>query len=63
MAAFLKRVRRLIYEEDGPTTVEYATLLGIIAAGVLIAMGGFGEKVHVIYVKLRAALSVADAEE
>ena len=63
MNKFLDIARTFIFEEDGPTAVEYATLLGIIAAGALVAMGGFGDKMNEIYVRLRAALSAADPVE
>jgi Flp pilus assembly pilin Flp len=59
MNTFLERTRRLIRGEEGPTATEYATLLGIIAAGVIFAMSNFGDKVYVIYVQLRNALTIS----
>ncbi len=59
MDTFLKRARRFIREDAGPTAVEYATLLGIIAAGAIVSLSAFGDKVHVIYVQLRDALNIA----
>ena len=61
MDAFLKRARRFIREEEGPTSVEYATLLGLIAAGVLVALSAFGDRVYAIYLALHTALPTADA--
>ena len=60
MNAFLKRARRFIREEEGPTSVEYATLLGLIAAGVLVALSAFGDRVYTIYVSLRDAFDSVD---
>jgi len=59
MAGIIKTIRRFIREEDGPTAVEYATLLGIIAAGALTALSNFGDKVHNLYQQLKAALDTA----
>jgi len=56
-----RTIGRLVREDDGPTSVEYATLLGIIAAGAIFAMSAFGDKVQEIYVQLRDALEIADA--
>lgn len=60
MAKFLNTARRFIREEDGPTTVEYATMLGIIAGAALVSMASFGDKMNQIYVRLEGALSAAD---
>lgn len=54
-----RTISRLVWEDDGPTSVEYATLLGIIAAGAIFAMSAFGDKVQEIYVQLRDALDIS----
>lgn len=51
---------RFLRDEDGPTAVEYAVLLAIISGGALVALADFGDRVHEVYVRIRAALATAD---
>jgi Flp pilus assembly pilin Flp len=44
--------------EDGPTTTEYAVLLGVIAVAVIGALSLFGVKMDNIYTTLNSTLQV-----
>ncbi len=59
MSELNERFRQFVREEDGPTAVEYAALVGIIAAGAIVAMSNFGDQVEVIYTELKGALDGA----
>ena len=53
----LTRLRELAREDDGPTAVEYAAMLGIIVAGAIASLSQFGNGVHNIYLTLNSALT------
>lgn len=38
----MQSLKRFLAEEDGPTAVEYAVLLGLILMAVVSAIGAFG---------------------
>jgi pilus assembly protein Flp/PilA len=38
----MQALRRFLEEEDGPTAVEYAVMLGLILAGCLVAIDLLG---------------------
>lgn len=51
-----RAVRRLLRADTGPTTTEYAVMLGLI---VLVAMAGIraiGEKMYLLYDIINAAV-------
>jgi Flp pilus assembly pilin Flp len=54
------RLGQFLRDESGPTTVEYAALVGVISAGALAALSGFGDGVYAIYAAIDGALSTAD---
>ncbi len=58
MRTILQTCRNFIGDETGPTATEYAVMLGIISAGVIVAMAGFGDGVDEIYQRLNAAITI-----
>jgi len=42
--------------EAGPAATEYAVLIAVIAIGVLVAMGGFGDSMNGIYLAISGAV-------
>ena len=44
----LKELNRLLNDEEGLTTVEYAIAGGLVAAAVVTAFTGLGENVNVV---------------
>lgn len=57
MQRFIKRVRRLIGLEDGPTAVEYAVMLALIVLVCLAAIRTLGTNTKTTFT--RAANSIA----
>lgn len=58
MKSIQKLLRRFVSLEDGPTTTEYAVLLGVIAVAVIGALSLFGVKMDNIYTTLNSTLQV-----
>ena len=56
MNRMLHSIVEFLRSEDGPSTVEYATLLGLIAAAAIGALSAFGTQVNALYVIIRGAL-------
>lgn len=50
------RWKRLLSEESGATTVEYALLLGLIIVVSVTTLGGFGTGVNNVYNIIDGAL-------
>lgn len=50
-----KGLRRLAREEDGPTVVEYAVLLGLIVLVAMASIRAIGEKMYLLYEIINAA--------
>jgi pilus assembly protein Flp/PilA len=59
MYAVLRHVRRFLQQEDGPTAVEYAVMLGFIIVVVFAAVQTVGSKTNTVYSTpaLQSALS------
>lgn len=57
MSDLKKAALRLWREEDGPTAVEYAVLVGIICGGALLALDDFGDRVLALYLAIDTALT------
>ncbi len=55
MKPLLKQLLPVLRSDDGPTAVEYAVLLGVIAVGTLAAMATFGVKMEAIYTIIASA--------
>ena len=56
MNRMLHSMVEFLRSEDGPSAVEYATLLGLIAAAAIGALTAFGGQVDALYVLIRGAL-------
>lgn len=56
MSALLRRAVELLRGDDGPTTVEYAVLLALIAITALTTMATFGERMDGIYTAIAGAV-------
>ncbi len=52
----MRRFKRFLSEESGPTTVEYAILLTLLVLGSVTTLGGFGGGVKNIYTSISGAL-------
>jgi pilus assembly protein Flp/PilA len=42
MSTFIKRVRGFIKSEDGPTAVEYAVMVALIAVAIIVSVRALG---------------------
>lgn len=58
MNVFRQFVLRFKRDEAGPTAVEYAVLLAVIAATAISAFSLFGDHVDTIFTIISATLSV-----
>ncbi len=56
MNPLLQQLLTVLRSDDGPTAVEYAVLLGVIAIGTLTAMAGFGTNMNAIYTTIASAV-------
>jgi pilus assembly protein Flp/PilA len=56
MGTLRRRTLELIVRDDGPTAVEYAVLLALIAVAALTAMATFGQRVDAIYAAIRGVM-------
>ena len=52
----MNRWRQFLTEDDGPTMVEYALLLGLIVLVSVTTLGGFGTGMHNIYIIISGAM-------
>lgn len=52
-------VGRLLRNDDGPTSAEYAVLLAVIVVAAIVGLGTFGDGVHGLYVEISSALTLA----
>ena len=58
MSALLRRARELLHRDDGPTTVEYAVMLALIAITALTTLALFGVRLDGIYAAIAGAVGV-----
>ncbi|WMC11885.1 pilus assembly protein [Oceanimonas pelagia] len=56
-----KELLRLVNDEDGLTVVEYAIAGGLVAAGVVTAFVGLGERVDLVITDLCGSVGKSDA--
>ena len=40
-----ERIKKLLADEDGATVVEYALLVGLIACGLILSIGGLRDSI------------------
>jgi pilus assembly protein Flp/PilA len=52
MKSTLKKLRRFLASEDGPTAVEYAVMLSLIVAVCLSAITSIGTKANSVFSKV-----------
>ena len=57
MRISLSRLRRLIFEEDGPTAVEYAVMLALIVVVCLTAIKTIGTNAKTTFSNVASSLS------
>jgi pilus assembly protein Flp/PilA len=55
------QIRRFLIEEDGPTAVEYAVLVGIIVVSILSVMWGMAASMSSTYSSVSGALSTVNS--
>ena len=53
----VKRLRRLLTDDDGPTAVEYAVLLGLIASVMFIAISNVGSGANTVFQNVSQSFS------
>jgi Flp pilus assembly pilin Flp len=53
----LQRMRALIRDDSGPTSVEYAVMLALIAMGALIAVQTLGNTINAMVEDLHETIS------
>ena len=49
MNTMISRVRNFLTSEDGPTAVEYAVLVGLIVAGLAVAVPPLANKISTVF--------------
>ena len=50
----MKLFERLVHDDSGATAVEYALLLGGVAAAIIVMIYVFGSKVNNLYVPVQS---------
>ena len=55
MKIILKRIEAFVREDDGPAATEYAVLLALIAAVIIVTVGLFGARVNDLYASVVGA--------
>ena len=56
MKSVMKKVRRFLASEDGPTAVEYAVMLALIVCVCLSAITSIGTKASSVFSKVANSL-------
>ncbi|WP_169977835.1 Flp family type IVb pilin [Tautonia rosea] len=46
MSTFIKRIRGFIKSEDGPTAVEYAVMVALIAVAIIVGVRSLGTSMN-----------------
>ena len=46
MSTFIKRIRGFIKSEDGPTAVEYAVMVALIAVAIIVGVRTLGTNMN-----------------
>jgi len=63
MKKTIQAVRQFLVEENGPTAVEYAVLLGMIIVGCIITVGLLGGHVLTIFQNAEAQVGAVPAPQ
>ena len=61
MRMLTTKIRRFLIEEDGPTAVEYAVLVGLLVVSILSVMWGMAASMSSTYSSVTATLSSANS--
>jgi pilus assembly protein Flp/PilA len=56
MKSFVKKLRRFLFVDEGPTAVEYAVMLMLIVLVCLSAITTIGQKVNSIFSKVGSSI-------
>lgn len=56
MNAMMSRVRRFLTSEDGPTSVEYALMVGLIAAALVTTVTSLKTAVAAVFTAVSGSL-------
>jgi len=57
MNSLVKKVRRFLVSEDGPTAVEYAVMLGLIVVAIVTIVGSLAKSVSGTFSTVSSSLS------
>lgn len=57
LASFPTQARRFLLDEQGPSAVEYAVLLGLIVLTAAGAIRAIGESMHGLWVTIHSAVN------
>ena len=55
------QIRRFLIEEDGPTAVEYAVLVGLLVVSILSVMWGMAASMSSTYSSVSGALNTGNS--
>jgi pilus assembly protein Flp/PilA len=56
MTTLINRIRRFIKNEDGPTAVEYAVMVALIAVAIIVTVQALGENLNTTFGNVSDAL-------
>jgi pilus assembly protein Flp/PilA len=56
MKYYLKKIRRFLNEEDGPTAVEYAVMLSLIVIACISSISSVGSKANSVFSKIASSI-------
>jgi pilus assembly protein Flp/PilA len=56
MNSMIKRVHNFIKSEDGPTAVEYAVMVALIAVAIITVVGALGDNLNSTFEEVSEAL-------
>lgn len=57
MSTIIRRVGRFIRSEDGPTAVEYAVMVALIAVAIITAVSQLGTQLNTTFGNVKTTLS------
>ncbi|WP_152053328.1 Flp family type IVb pilin [Tautonia marina] len=56
MSTLIKRVRGFIKSEDGPTAVEYAVMVALIAVAIIVSVRALGTSLNTTFGNVDTAI-------
>ena len=56
MSKLITRIRHLIKSEDGPTAVEYAIMVALIAVAIIATVGALGDQINTTFGEITSAM-------